>query len=88
MPSPINSDTLNHVSSHEVIQAALQQLDRTSGRGKEVQAVAFGVTMLVYARRYGIDVGQIFTVANNILHSKEGQEAHYQALREYMRHEL
>jgi len=88
MSSLIDKDILNNLAPYEVIQASLQQLDRTSDRGKEVQAAAFGVTMLAYAARHGIDVGDAFTVANNILHSKEGQEAHYQALREYMRHEL
>jgi len=86
--SSIDTDILNNVSSYDVIQASLQQLDRTSDRGREVQAAAFGVTMLAYARRHGLDVGQAFTVANNILHSNEGREAHYRALHDYMRHEL
>jgi len=86
--SSIDRDILNNLAPYDVIQASLQQLDRTSGRGKEVQAAAFGVTMLAYAARHGIDVGDVFMVANNILHSRHGGEAHYRALREYMRHEL
>jgi len=88
MSPHINKDILNNLGSHDVIQASLQQLDRTSHYQPEIQAVAFGVTMLAYATRHGVDVGDVFTVANNILHSKHGQEAHYRALYDYMRHEL
>jgi len=85
----INKDILNNVDPHEVIQASLSQLRQTDTTAKEVQAASIAVTLLAYVARHGLDVGAVFTVANNILHSKHGQrEKHFQALRDYMRFEL
>jgi len=84
----LNKDILNHVAPASVIQASLTQLDQTSHEEREVQAVAFAVTLLAYAARHGMEIGDVFTVANNLMHSKHGSERHYCALRDYMRYEL
>jgi len=84
----LDKDILNHVAPDAVIQASLAQLDQTSHEEREVQAVAFAVTLLAYASRHGMEIGDVFTVANNLLHSKHGSERHYRALYDYMRHEL
>lgn len=84
----MNTDRLNHVAPKAVAQGALDMLDRISDENPETQGAALAVTLLAYARRRGIDVGDLFTVANNVLHSKHQETQSFQALHLYMQHEI
>ena len=84
----MNRDKMNHLDPGKVAIEALNQLDRVSDHDKETQAVSLAVTLLAYAKRHGIDVGDLFTVANNILYSKHSDHPSYVALRLYLKHEL
>jgi len=88
MTQIINRDFMNSLNPEDVIQASLQQLEKTQYEKPELQSVAFAVTLLAYCRRHSIETGDAFTVANNILHSKQARESSYQALANYMQHEL
>jgi hypothetical protein len=84
----MNRDKLNHLPPKPVALAALNFLDSVSDHNKETQAVALGVTLLAYVKRHNIDVGDVFTVANNILHDQEEKDQSMIALQLYVRHEL
>lgn len=84
----MNRDKLNHLPPKPVAIAALNFLDSVSDHNKETQAVALGVTLLAYVKRHSIDVGDVFTVANNILHDQEEKDQSMIALQLYVRHEL
>jgi len=79
---------MNHLDPGPVAIAALNFLDSVSDHDKETQAVALAVTMLAYARRHGIDVGDVFPVANNILHRQHDKNPSLIALQNYVLHEL
>lgn len=84
----MNRDKMNHLPPGPVGVAALNFLDGVSDHNKETQAVALGVTMLAYVKRHGIDVGDVFTVANNILADQDTKTPSLIALQNYVRHEL
>lgn len=84
----MDRDRMNHLDPGAVAVEALNLLDRVSDRGKELQAVALAVTLLAYSRRHGVDPGDLFTVANNMLASKHVKHPSFEALRLYVRHEL
>jgi len=84
----INRDRLNNLNPDDVIQASLKQISETQYEKPEIQSTAFAVTLMAFCRRHHVDVGDAFTIANNILHSKCGQSNHYRALADYMKHEL
>lgn len=84
----MNRDKLNHLPPKPVAVAALNFLDTVSDHNKETQAVALAATMLAYAKRHSIDVGDVFTVANNILHDQHEKDESLIALQLYVKHEL
>ncbi len=84
----IDKDKLNHLGPKAVAVAALGMLDTVSDHDKEVQATALALTLLAYVRRHGIDVGDVFTVANNILADPRVNEGELRALHLYVTHEL
>lgn len=85
-PDRMDRDRLNSVPAWEVAGAALNVLDRLSDHDKETQGAALALTALAYARRHGMDVGDLFTVANNIMHSTEaGRTNAITALHNYVR---
>ncbi|AMD61418.1 hypothetical protein V6R85_02385 [Agrobacterium sp. CCNWLW32] len=85
----MNRDRLNHLPPKPVAIAALNFLDSVSDHNKETQAVALAVTLLAYAKRNMIDVGDVFTVANNLLHAHQDEkDPNMVALQLYVRHEL
>jgi len=88
MKPSINYDRLNNLNPSDVIQTSLQQVSETQFENQELQSVSFAVTLMMFCKRHSIDVGDAFTVANNILASRHGQEQHYRALADYMRYEL
>lgn len=85
----MNRDLLHSLSPQTVGQASLKQLKETDTSPKEIQAVAFAITLLSYCRKKRIEVGDVFTVANNILYSKEAEQAPaLRALHNYMQFEF
>lgn len=84
----MNHDKLTAVAPKAVALGALDILDRISDENPETQGVALAATVLAYARRRGIDVGDLFTVANNVIHSKHQEDESFQALKLYMLHEV
>lgn len=83
----MNKDKLNHVAPEQVARVALNFLDLLSDHDKEVQGAAIATTTLAYAKHHGIDVGDLFSVGNNILHSKHVNSPHIEAMQNYVRFE-
>lgn len=84
----MDRDKMNHLSPRVVAISALNFLDTVSDHDKETQAAALAVTLLAYVKRHGIDVGDVFTVGNNILHDQHTKDESLIALQLYVRHEL
>ena len=84
----MNRDQLNHVDPEAVAQAALNMLDKVSDLNPEVQPAAVAMTLIAFARRNGVEVGHLFTVANNILGSNHADGPSFNAIKLYMQHEV
>lgn len=84
----INRDLMNSASPEAIAQATLGVIDKASDLNPEVQGPALAMGLLAYARRLGVDVGDFFTVANNVLHSKAVSTPTFNALQLYMQHEV
>jgi hypothetical protein len=84
----MNRDKMNSLDPATVSVEALNLLDCVSDSEKEVQAVALAVTLLAYARRHCVEVGDVFVVANNMLADQQTKSPHFIALQNYIRHEL
>lgn len=77
-----------NMSPESACQGALKMLDVIDTQNKETQLIALGLTLLAYCRRHRVDVGDIFTVANNMLHSATIQSTSHEALQNYITYEL
>jgi len=84
----MNRDKLNHIGPEETAQAALDVLDRVNDLNPEVQPAAVAMVLIAFARRTGTDVGDLFTVANNILGSNWADGPAFRAIHLYMKHEI
>lgn len=84
----MNRDRLNHLNPDAVAQASLDILDRVTDLNPELQPAAVAMSLIAFARRKGVDVGDLFTVANNILGSKHVEGPSFQAIQLYMKHEI
>lgn len=84
----MNKDKLNSVCPEDVASAVLKQVDSSSDFSKEIQAISFAVTLIVFCRKCNIDVGDVFTIANNILFSKHKENKGLKALESYMQNEF
>jgi hypothetical protein len=84
----LNRDKLNHVNPERVAQASLSILDKVTDLDAEVQPAAVAMTLIAFARRVGVDVGDLFTVARNILGSKDAEGPSFTAIQLYMKHEV
>lgn len=84
----MNRDKLNHIDPERVAQAALDILDKVTDLDAEVQPAAVAMTLIAFARRKGVDVGDLFTVANNILGSNHADGPSFTAIQLYMKHEV
>lgn len=84
----MNRDALIQTSPEAVIHAALGAIDRASDLQPHVQGPALAMALIAYAKRLSLDVGDLFTVANNILHSKADDTPAFEAMRLYMKHEV
>lgn len=69
-------------------QGALKILSEIDDKQKETQAVALGLTLLAYSHRHNVPIGDIFTVANNMLGSNQIKSASFDALQAYIQYEL
>lgn len=83
----MNRDKLTNLDAGVVGLSTLDLLDRLSDSGKEYQGVALAAALLAYAKRHALDVGDLFTVANNMLHSKEVGTPTFIAMQNYIKHE-
>lgn len=84
----MNRDALINTSPEAVAQATLAAIDRASDLAPHVQGPALAMALIAYAKRLSLDVGDLFTVANNILHSKANNTPTFAALHLYMEHEV
>lgn len=84
----MDRDRLNSVDPNRVAQASLDILDKVSDLDAEVQPAAVAMTLIAFARRTGADVGDLFTVARNILGSKMADGPSFRAIHAYMQHEV
>lgn len=84
----MNRDTLNQLNPEATAQAALNMLDKVSDLDAELQPAAVAMTLIAFARRKGVDVGDLFQVANNILGSNHADGPSFRALKLYMQHEV
>lgn len=79
---------MNNMSPEVACQGALQILSNVDTENKETQAIALGLTLLAYSRRHGVAIDDVFTVANNMLHSNEVKTPSHEALQNYITYEL
>lgn len=84
----ISRDRLNHTAPERAAQSALAILDHVSDHEPELQPVAMSMAMLAFCRRTGLEMNHLFTVANNILGSKDAGGQAFDALGLYMQHEM
>jgi hypothetical protein len=84
----IDRDKMNHANPDAVAQSALAMLDTVSDHAPELQPVAFATAMVAFVKRTGHDMNHLFTVANNILHSKGAEGPAHRAIHLYMQHEI
>lgn len=84
----MNRDKLNHLNADRVAQASLDMLDKVSDLDPEVQPAAVAMTLIAFARRTGSDVGDLFSVARNMLGSKDADGPAFRAIHLYMQHEI
>ncbi|MCT6870731.1 MAG: hypothetical protein M3Z70_02680 [Bartonella sp.] len=83
----MNVDEINNMSPDRAAAGALKILSQIDCEDKETQAMALAITLLSYTRRHSIEIGQVFTAANNMLYSCN-KEPPVIALQNYVANEL
>lgn len=83
----MDTDFINNMSPERAAAGALKILSHIDCEDKETQAMALAITLLSYTRRHSIEIGQVFTAANNMLYSCN-KEPPVIALQNYVANEL
>lgn len=84
----LNRDTLNHIPVNVAAVDAMAVIDRIQDWPRERQMLAVTSVFKLLAERFGVNSGDIFTVADNVMNHADGKRVEFDAIAAYLRSEL
>ena len=86
--SKINRDKISNADPKQVSKAAFSVLDRLQNFPAWIQPMAAAAVMLLLCSGLRLEAQDLFTVTKNLMNSKEGLRPEFEAVRDYIKHEL
>jgi hypothetical protein len=84
----VNRDKINNADPKAVSKATFALLDRLQNFPVWMQPVAAAAAMLLLSEGLKLSAQDLFTVTKNLMNSKEGLRPEFEAVRDYVKHEL
>ncbi len=84
----IDLDKINNAKPADVAKSNFVVIDRLQSFEPHVQVLGVAAVLLLLADRFGVDAQTIFTVTKNLMNSKEGLRPEFEAVRDYVKHEI
>jgi len=84
----LHSDLLRNTPIEPACRASMAVIDKLQDYSPEVQILGVGATLKVIAEIYKVNLGDILSIIDNIMHYSEGKRPEFAAVEEYVRKEL
>lgn len=84
----LNLDKINNARPADVAKSNFLVIDRLQQFEPHIQVLGLASTLLTVAARFNVDAQTIFTVAKNLMNSKEGLRPEFAAVRDYVKYEI